>query len=177
MEVIEICTYIAAPIERCFDLSRSIELHLLGTEKTGEQAVGGVTTGLIGLGESVRWRATHFGIRQHLTSRITALEKPIYFQDTMVEGAFRSMQHDHIFKRLASDETELRDRFVFSAPVPILGRLAEKLVLRRYMFKFLMRRNAILKQVAESKDWDRFYLSGTEFGNFSSAAAVPSLRS
>jgi hypothetical protein len=60
---------IAAPIQRCFDLSRSIEVHLLGTERTGERAVSGVTTGLIGLDESVRWRAKHLGVRQHLTSR------------------------------------------------------------------------------------------------------------
>ena len=53
-------TIINAPIERCFDLSRSIEVHLLGTEQTGEQAGGGVTSGLIGIGELVRGRATHW---------------------------------------------------------------------------------------------------------------------
>jgi hypothetical protein len=28
---------IAAPIRSCFDLSRNIEVHLLGTEQSGEQ--------------------------------------------------------------------------------------------------------------------------------------------
>ena len=91
MVELNLTTIISAPIDRCFDLSRSIELHLLGTEQTGEQAVGGVTSGLIGLGEFVRWRATHLWVKQHLASKITAFDRPCYFQDTMIEGAFRSM--------------------------------------------------------------------------------------
>ena len=85
---IEQCIQIAAPIRRCFDLSRSIEVHLLGAESSGEQAVGGVITGLIGPNDFVRWRAKHFGIHQHLTSKITAFDVPNYFQDTMTEGVF-----------------------------------------------------------------------------------------
>ncbi len=146
-------TIIKAPLERCFDLSRSIEVHLLGTEQTGEQAVGGVTSGLIGPGEFVRWRATHLGVKQHLTSRITAYDRPSYFQDTMTQGAFRSMRHDHFFHALSSEETEMKDLFVFAAPLPVLGLLAEKLVLRRYMRDLLTRRNEILRQVAESEQW------------------------
>jgi hypothetical protein len=96
---------IAAPIQRCFDLSRSIEVHLLGTEKTGEQTVAGVRTGLVGPDEFVRWRAKHLGVRQHLTSKITAFDSPNYFQDTMIEVAFKFMQHDHFFS-----QTEMRDR-------------------------------------------------------------------
>lgn len=153
MVELNLCTIIEAPIERCFELSRSIEVHLLGTEQTGEQAVGGVTSGLIGLGEFVRWRATHLGVKQHLASKITAYDRPSYFQDTMIEGAFRSMQHDHFFKELSPGRTEMKDRFVFAAPLPILGLIAEKLVLRRYMHNLLTHRNDILKQVAESDQW------------------------
>ncbi len=154
---LSLCTIINAPIERCFDLSRSIEVHLLGTEQTGEQAVDGVTSGLIGLGEFVRWRATHLGVTQHLASRITAYDRPTYFQDTMIEGAFRSMWHDHFFKALSSDRTEMTDRFVFAAPFPVLGLIAEKLVLRRYMHNLLVHRNEIVKQVAESDQWRSFW--------------------
>ncbi|MGI4756205.1 MAG: SRPBCC family protein [Janthinobacterium lividum] len=153
MVELHLCTIIEAPIGRCFDLSRSIEVHLLGTEQTGEQAVGGVTHGLIRLGEFVRWRATHLGVKQHLASRITAYDRPIYFQDTMIEGAFRTMQHDHFFNALTPHRTEMRDRFAFAAPLPVLGLIAEKLVLRRYMQNLLAHRNDVLKQVAESEQW------------------------
>jgi hypothetical protein len=156
MVSIEQCMQIAAPIRRCFDLSRSIEVHLLGTESSGEQAVGGVTTGLIGPNEFVRWRARHFGIHQHLTSKITAFDSPNYFQDTMIEGLFTFMQHDHFFSALSETSTEMRDRFTFAAPFPVLGQLAERLFLKGYMERFLRHRNQILKQVAESERWPDF---------------------
>lgn len=153
MVTLEHSLHIAAPIQRCFDLSRSIEVHLLGTGQSGEKAVGGVTSGLIGPGQSVRWRAKHLGVRQHLTSKITAFDPPNYFQDTMTEGAFKFMQHDHTFLALFEDETEMRDRFAFAAPFPLIGPLAERLFLKSYMDRFLLHRNQILKQVAESEDW------------------------
>ena len=153
MVEIHLVTMIEAPIERCFDLSRSIEVHLQGTEQTGEQAVGGVTSGLIGLGEFVRWRATHLGIRQHLASKIMAYERPFYFQDSMIEGAFRMMEHDHHFFEIAANRTEMKDRFMFAAPLPLLGRIAEMLVLKRYMTNLLRHRNEILKHIAESDQW------------------------
>lgn len=129
MTRIEQSMKIRAPIQRCFDLSRSVEVHLLGTERTGEQAVGGITTGLIGPDESVRWRAKHLGVRQHLTSKITACDSPPYFQDTMVEGAFKFMQHGHFFVALSGSETEMKDRFTFAAPLSVLGSIAEHLFL------------------------------------------------
>ncbi len=79
-------TLINAPIERCFDLARSVEVHLAGNVHWGESAVAaaGVTSGLVGLGESVTWRAKHFGVWHTLTSKITAMTRPIHFQDAMI---------------------------------------------------------------------------------------------
>jgi ligand-binding SRPBCC domain-containing protein len=155
MVSIEQYTHISAPIQRCFDLSRSVEVHLLGTQKSGEQAVAGVTTGLIGPNDFVRWRAKHLGIRQHLTSKITAFDSPNYFQDTMIEGAFKSMQHDHFFRALSETNTEMKDRLIFAAPFPVLGPIAE-IFLKPYMDRFLRTRNEVLKQVAESDAWSDF---------------------
>jgi ligand-binding SRPBCC domain-containing protein len=156
MVSIELSMQIAAPIQRCFDLARSIEVHLQGTKASGEQAVGGVTTGLLGADDFVRWRARHFGIRQQLTSKITAFDPPNYFQDTMIEGVFAFVQHDHFFAALSESTTAMRDRFSFAAPLPVLGPIAERLFLRRYMERFLEHRNQILKQVAESDRWQDF---------------------
>src|SRR3954468_10787271 len=119
---LEELTTIQAPIERCFDLARSVEVHLLGNVHFGEQAVatGGVTSGLIDMGQRVTWRAKHFGVRQNLTSEMTAMERPVYFQDVMIRGAFRLMKHDHYFRPLFSGETEMKDVFCFAAPLPIL---------------------------------------------------------
>jgi hypothetical protein len=159
---IEETTLIHAPILRCFDLSRSVEVHLLSNVHSGEHALatGGVTTGLVGLGQRVTWRAKHFGIWQNLTSETTALKSPSYFQVTMVQGIFRSMQADHIFRALAPNVTEMKDIFRIAAPLPVLGPLAESLFLRRYMLALLRERNTVIKRVAESSDW-QLYLPDT----------------
>lgn len=151
MVTLEELTLMHAPIERCFDLARSVDAHLTGNVHHGETAVadGGVTSGLLGLGDHVTWRARHFGIRQQLTSKITAMDRPVYFQDAMVRGAFRALQHDHFFRALSPDLTEMREVFCFAAPWGILGRLAEILVLRRYMRKLLRERNDALRKIAE----------------------------
>ena len=104
-------TLIQAPLERCFDLSRSVEVHLLANVHSGGQAMasGGVTSGLVGLSQEVTWRAKHLGIWQTLTSRTTAMDSPRYFQVTMVRGIFRSMQADHLFRTIESGLTEMTD--------------------------------------------------------------------
>jgi ligand-binding SRPBCC domain-containing protein len=153
---IRLSTHIAAPRERVFDLARSIDLHTRSLDWTGEEPVAGRMSGLIGLGETVTWRARHLGVRQRLTSRISAYDRPAYFQDVMVHGAFAWMEHDHWFDVTPDGGTVLRDDFRFAAPLGVLGRIAETLLLRRYMTRFLERRNAVIKRVAESEEWREF---------------------
>jgi hypothetical protein len=155
---LEESTIIEAPIERCFDLSRCVEVHLLWNVHSREQAlaVGGVTSGLVGLSEEVTWRAKHFGVWQTLTSKMTAMESPHYFQVTMVRGIFRWMQADHRFESLDSGQTEMKDIFSIAAPLPLLGPLVEALFLRRYMLALMRERNAVIKQVAESSQWEQY---------------------
>jgi hypothetical protein len=155
---LEEVTVIEAPIERCFNLSRSVEVHLVANIHSGEQAlaVGGITSGLPELWQQVIWRAKHFGVWQNLTSQFTAMQPPTYFQATMVKGIFRSMQADHCFRTLPSGATEMKDLFRVAAPLPILGPLAEALFLRRYMLALLRERNTVIKQIAESDEWQRY---------------------
>ena len=148
-------TRIQAPIERCFDLARSVEVHLAGNIHWGESAVAaaGITTGLLSLGQRVTWRAKHFGLWHTLTSEITAMEFPVFFQDTMIRGPFRSMKHDHRFQSISEHETNMADIFWFAAPTPLLGRNVEATFLRRYMQNLLRERNAFIQQIAEFSDW------------------------
>ena len=155
MVVIELETRINAPIERVFDLSRSIDAHLDSTSATGERAVAGTTTGLIGLGETVTWSAVHFGVRQRLTVEIVEYDRPHTFADQMLNGAFKSMHHRHTFEEV-DDGTLMRDCFTFEAPLGFLGTIAEKMVLASYMRRFLETRNARLKDLAEGDDWAQF---------------------
>jgi hypothetical protein len=156
---IEETTIIKAPIQRCFDLSRSVEVHLLHNVHFGEQAVacGGVTAGLVGLSQEVTWRAKHFGFWHTLTSKTTVLKPPTYFQVTMTRGIFRFMQAEHIFRIDPSGNTEMIDLFSIAAPLPVLGLLAEVFFLRRYMLALLRERNAVIKRLAESPtEWQQY---------------------
>jgi len=159
---LEDLTVIHAPIERCFDLARSIEVHLAGNVHSGESArvsegtATGITSGLIEVAQRVTWRAKHFGVWHNLTSEITSMDRPAWFQDVMIQGIFRSMKHDHFFHALSRDVTEMKDVFCFAAPLPVLGRLAEIGLLRRYMRALLRERNAVIKQMAESSEWRRY---------------------
>lgn len=154
MPVIELQIHIHAPIEICFDLSRSIDLHTISTAKTKEKAIAGRINGLIELNETVTWQATHFGIRQKLTSKITAFERPFHFRDEQVKGAFKYIQHDHYFT--GNDGfTVMKDIFKFASPLGLLGKLADKMVLTRYLTGFLQERNNLIKLYAETGKWKK----------------------
>ncbi|WP_055445137.1 SRPBCC family protein [Lacinutrix himadriensis] len=152
MPRIELKTEINANKEIVFDLSRSIDLHKISTEHTNEEAIAGKTSGLIGMNESVTWRARHFGIYQNLTSKITEFERPNYFVDEMQKGAFSEFKHEHHFAELNSG-TLMTDFFDYKSPFGILGKLADKLFLKKYMTELLSERNQIVKEFAESEKW------------------------
>jgi len=148
MPVITILTTVRATPERCFDASRDLDLHLESMGHTGERAVAGKTSGLIELGEQVTWEARHFGIRQRFTSRITAYDRPRYFQDSMVKGAFHSFVHDHFFEP-CPEGTIMRDVLTFHSPLGPLGALVDRLVMARYLTRMLTVRNDVLKSILE----------------------------
>ncbi|HWB33346.1 MAG TPA: SRPBCC family protein [Acidobacteriaceae bacterium] len=158
METIIVVTEIAAPIERCFLLSLSIDLHMESAAATAERAIAGVTRGIIGPGETVTWRGRHFGCMLTHESRITKYDRPHYFQDVMVRGAFRSFEHNHFFERGKGEHTLMRDELRFEAPFGLVGRVAEVLVLRRYLKRFLIARNHVIRTTAEGPEaeWLRF---------------------
>lgn len=149
MPVIILRTEINAPIEICFNLARSIDLHIISTAHTNEKAIAGRTSGLIELNETVTWRAKHLGVWQNLTSRITDLEFPNYFADEMVQGAFKSFRHEHRFTQNGSSVL-MRDTFDFESPLGILGSVANRLFLTKYMEKLLAVRNETIKEFAEN---------------------------
>ena len=141
-------TTIDASIQTCFDLARSIDLHKISTHRTKEYVIAGRKEGLIKKGETVTWRAKHFGIWQNLTVQITAFEEPKYFCDEMKKGIFKNFKHDHIFEE-KEGRTIMIDRFNFESPLGILGEIFNTLVLTNYMKKFLEKRNEVIKEYAE----------------------------
>ena len=155
MPLIKTECVIYAPLVVCFDLSRSIDVHQISTEGTNERAIAGKTTGLIELGETVTWRAKHFGIYQKLTSKITEYKRPYHFTDEMISGTFKSIKHDHYFE-YEHGFTLMKDEFQFKSPLGFLGNIFNSLILTDYMKKFIVKRNEVIKQLAESDAYRKF---------------------
>ena len=148
MPTLSLSTSISAPLERCFDLARSIDHHLESMRGSGERAVAGVTSGLIGPGQDVTWEGRHFGVRLRFTSRITAFRPPTYFQDSMIAGPFAAFVHDHYFE-VEQGKTTIRDRIEFRSPLGPLGALVDRLVLGPYLQRLVTKRNQAIKRAAE----------------------------
>lgn len=152
MPTIHLTTFIKAPVERVFDLSRSIDLHKRSLSHTREEAVAGITTGLINLNETVTWKAKHLGKTRFLKSKITDFQKPASFTDEMAEGDFKSMQHQHHFKQVENG-TIMIDIMNFEPPYGKLGQLFSKIYLTGYLKKMLELRNSLIRDYAESDKW------------------------
>ena len=148
MTTISIETRIAAPIEICFDLARDVDTHVRTSAGNQERAVGGKTSGLLDLGDTVTWEAVHFLVRQRLTSRITEFDRPLHFVDEMVKGAFASLRHVHQFS-VDGESTVMIDTLSWRSPLGILGVIADKVAVERHMRTFVTEKQRNLKRYAE----------------------------
>jgi len=146
VSVLRLVTDIAAPAQVCFDLSRSIDLHLESMAASGERAVGGITSGLIEAGQEVTWEARHFGILWQVTSRITEYDPPRWFVDEMDEGRpFSTFRHEHTFEDVAG-RTRMTDVVAFRTR----WGLPVDLVVHAYLRHLLTVRNRAIRAQAES---------------------------
>lgn len=129
-------------VEALFDISLDIDAHVASMVQSGERAIGGTTSGRIGLGETVTWRARHFGVWFTMTSRITACERPHRFVDEQIRGPFRTFHHEHVFEPLDGGGCRMTDHITVGSPV--LGRAVEAVILVPYLRRLIRRRNTHL---------------------------------
>ena len=152
MPTIHLTTFIAAPVERVFDLSRSIDVHKKSLAHTNEQAVAGTVSGLIKQDETVTWKAKHLGKIRVMKVKISSMMAPQSFTDELVEGDFKEMKHEHHFKAIKNG-TLMIDLFSFESPYGSIGKFVNYVYLKRYMRKLLEKRNLAIKEYAETDKW------------------------
>ncbi len=150
MPAINLQTFIQAPINVCFDAARSIDLHVQSMQRHREQAIAGITRGLINLNQTVTWRAWHFGLPFKLKVQITEMKRNEFFVDQMVSGPFKWFRHYHAFWP-QNGGTLMVDEFVFKSPLGWLGRLADQWVLKDYLQTLLSERNQLIKHTVETQ--------------------------
>ncbi len=145
MPRIHLQTDLSAEPAACFELSLSVDAHTQSMRRSGETAVAGITSGTMKLGDTVTWRARHFGIPFRMTSRISVHERPHRFVDEQVSGPFAHWRHEHRFDA-SGDGTRMVDVVDFASPVGAVGRLVDRLLLTGYMTRLLQERNRFLAE-------------------------------
>ncbi|KJK57377.1 SRPBCC family protein [Saccharothrix sp. ST-888] len=139
----------AAP-QQVFDAALDAELHTRSMGASGEQVVGTLPAGGLGPGDQVTFAARHFGVRWRLTAVVAVYEPPVRFVDEQVRGPFKRWFHEHEFTPNGTDGaggTVMTDRVSFESPLGPLGRIADALVLRRYMAHLIRTRGRYLAEV------------------------------
>ncbi|MBI3139936.1 MAG: SRPBCC family protein [Sphingobacteriales bacterium] len=155
MPTIHLTSFIAAPAEVVFDLSRHIGLHKESMSGHKEEAVAGIRFGLIGKEETVTWRARHLFKERLMRVKITEMKKGEMFIDEQVEGDFKMMKHEHYFKP-CDNGTILIDLLHFETPYGVLGKWFNALYLTGYMKKLLDQRNKTIRDYAENGKWKKW---------------------
>jgi len=154
MRKIHLTTFIAAPVQRVFDLSRSIDLHKESMKEYHEQAVSGIRFGLIEEDEMVTWKARHLGKTRMMRVKVTEMKKPHMFIDEQNEGDFKMMKHEHYFKP-CENGTIMIDLFQYDVPYGWAGKIFDRFWLSRYISRLLYQRINTIKEFAESDRWKR----------------------
>jgi ligand-binding SRPBCC domain-containing protein len=155
MPFIHLTTFIAAPQERVFDLSRSVDLHKHSMNYHEEKIIDGVMMGLMNLNDTVTWKAKHLFKERILKVKITQMQKPDYFADEQVQGDFVMMKHEHYFKPVENGMIMI-DQFRFETPKGFFGKLLNQFYLEKYMSRLMEERNAVIKNAAESNQWKQY---------------------
>ncbi len=145
-------TTIDADIETVFDLSLTVEVHVESFSESQEQAVDGVTSGMMALDEEVTWEARHFGRIWTMRSRISEMDRPKMFVDEQVKGPFKRWHHVHRFTAISDQVTEMVDEIILQAPLGILGWIAERIGLTWYMGRLMDTRNKAIAEMAERRE-------------------------
>lgn len=158
MPIIHLTTFIAAPANVVFDLSRHVGLHKVSMSKFREEAVAGTRFGLIENEDTVTWKARHFFKNRFLRVKITEMEKAQHFTDEQLQGDFKMMKHEHHFKA-CENGTLLIDLFHFESPYGMLGHWLNNLYLTKYLKRLLEQRNSTIKEYAESGKWKKLLQS------------------
>src|SRR5688572_9815955 len=119
-------------------------------QTTQERVVTSIASDLLGPGAVVTWEATHFGARIRLMSKVTQFDAPRSFEEEQIAGPFQSFWQRHEFST-ENGVTIMTDLVRYRASFGLLGTLAERVVLDRYLRVLLERRGAHLRALAESE--------------------------
>lgn len=149
---IHLTTFIQAPVERVFDLSRNLTLRKKSLRPGKEQILSSSGDSFLHAGETITLRARHFGKTREITARVTALDQPLHFTEEQVKGDLKTYRHEYYFKP-TDNGTILIDLLECEGPRDLLGSIASAFLLKAYLETMLRKKNELLRQYAETEKW------------------------
>lgn len=152
MPTVHITTLIHAPAERVFRLCRSATLYKMTMQDTDERIVTGRITGLLDLNETITWRGKHLGKYRVYTFKVTGMEAPTYYKYEMTKGDLKNMVHEQHFNGL-DNGCIMIDMFSYDPPTGFVGKIYDRMYMKKYLQQLLLKRNKALKLYAESERW------------------------
>jgi ligand-binding SRPBCC domain-containing protein len=152
MPSIHLTSFITAPRERVYDLTRNISVYKKLFDKRKEEFKYSSTSRLLENGESIVIVAKHLGKRRAVSLQLSDVDKSNSFRFTMSKGDLTNYSHLHHFKS-ADNGTFLIDMVEFGCPVDFTGRLLGRFYFRKYLETLMHERNAIIKDFAETEKW------------------------
>lgn len=161
METIRLSIWINAPAERCFSLATSAAFQRALARASLRTKSGEVSGGMLGVGDRLLWPGSYLRMRVSYATRIDQIRPVLFFREVADGGYFPHLEHEHYFTVL-NDGTRVRDEVRFRLPAKGLLRPLSAPLLRRYLREQIARRNELLKEAAESEDWEAYLTPASE---------------
>ncbi len=100
-------------------------------------------------GLMIRYRVSPlFGIPLSWLTEITQVRRPDYFVDEQRVGPYKVWHHEHFFRAIDGQQTEVRDLVHYVPPLGPLGALLNRLVIRRQLERIFDFRTESLARIA-----------------------------
>ena len=152
MAGIHLTTFIAAPIERVFDLTRNLAVYKYVFNSRKEKFSSRAGANLLTKGETVSIIAKHLGKERLSTLKITTLDKPVLLVEEQTKGDLLLYRHEHHFKPI-DNGTIVIDLIDFGVPRDLVGRYLGKIYLKNYLEELTRKRNEAVRSYAETEKW------------------------
>jgi ligand-binding SRPBCC domain-containing protein len=152
MANIHLTTFIAAPVERVFDLSRHIAIYKNLFQSRKEQFSSGAGGNLLNLNETISILGKIAGKTRLTMLKITGINKPESFTEEQVKGDLIEFKHQHHFKSVQNG-TIIIDMIEYGLPKDFIGKIAGKFYLSSYLEELVNKRNELIRSYAETEKW------------------------
>lgn len=143
MSQITVSTEIAAPIDAVFafhlDPRNAAKISPRGTRVLSVEAPERVHAG-----DEILLVVRQFPLpmRQRWRVRIERVEAPVAVVDVALSGPFPVWRHEHLFAAAGDGRTLLTDHVTYELPLGALGRIVDRIVIRRMLLRTFHARQA-----------------------------------